>query len=75
MRKFLHDSYRLRFSFKPFLDFSSFRLRFKKRLRFPFSRRSSGKVDGWAENYYLTKCGNIITYMYYSHFHKSQLFW
>jgi hypothetical protein len=31
-------------------------------------------VDGWAENYYLTKCGNIITYMYYSRFHKSHFF-
>jgi hypothetical protein len=40
-----------------------------------YKDRSSGKVDGWAENYYLTKCGNIITYMYYSRFHKSNLFW
>jgi hypothetical protein len=24
---------------------------------------------------YLTKCGNIITYRYYSRFHKSHLFW
>jgi hypothetical protein len=34
-----------------------------------------GKWMGGLRITYLTKCGNIITYMNYSRFHKSHLFW
>ena len=39
------------------------------------NKKVQGKWMGGLRITYLTKYGNIITYMYYSRFHKSHLFW